>query len=348
MNAPAWVRWIRPDVSIGAEQAMATGSFLVGEQPYEVVGLGEDDRYFLSVTGRFEPKFQRFCSLLPSDAVALDIGANIGATSIILGHHLPKGRVFALEPGKTIFGLLERNLAHNGLTTVTPLNCAVSNRTQVLHFLERSAYGHLHAEGLDCPAGDAGAVKAYALDDLIDELKLDRLDFIKVDVEGFEPQVFEGARRTLARFDPVVYFELNSWCLMDHAGNNPIDFMKKIVGDFRCVCRVNNDPESDVVLDKVVSANLAQTLVHENMVLHGSVDDIVVANDASKLDPSLFEPASRTGQPPDPERARRKTLLHRFEAVRAERDRLRHQLDLILKSRSWRYTRFLRRGGPQA
>jgi FkbM family methyltransferase len=317
---------------------MATRSFLVEKQRYEVAGLAEQDPYLLSVAGQFEPKFQTFCSTLPADAVALDIGANIGATSIILGHYLAKGRVFALEPGKTIFGLLKQNLEGAGLENVTPLNYAVSDRTQVLRFIERSAYGHLTPDAA-ASAEEEGAVKAYALDDLVDELKLDRLDFIKVDVEGFEPQFFEGARKSLSRFDPVVYFELNSWCLMDHGGNNPLDFMKTIVRDFGALWRVNNDTDSDVVLDKLIAPDLARTLVHENIVLHGSVDDIVVASDESRLDPRLCGPAA--GATPGGE-----GLLSRLHMVKTERDQLRRQLDLILKSRSWRYTRFLRTDGP--
>jgi FkbM family methyltransferase len=316
---------------------MVTRTFLVEDQHFQVAGLSDQDPYFLSIAGRFEPKFQRLCSTLPSDAVAIDIGANIGVTSIILGHYLPKGRVFALEPGKTIFGLLEHNLKTNGLPNVTPLNCAVSDQTRTMRFIEQSAYGHVDPNATDCSADDETAVKAYALDDLVDELKLERLDFIKVDVEGFEPQFFKGARKTLARFDPVIYFELNSWCLIDHAGNHPIEFMKSIVGDFRFVYRVNHDASSDAVLDKVTSTNLAQTLVHENMALHGSVDDIVVANGASRLDPRLFESTTSASA------GQRRDLLGRLQAAQAERDQLRAQLDLVLNSRSWRYTRFLRR-----
>lgn len=322
---------------------MATRSFLVEQQRYKVVGLGEQDPYLMSVAGRFEQKFQGFCSTLPPDAVAMDIGANIGVTSIILGHYLPKGRVFSLEPGKTIFGLLEQNLKTSGFEQVTPLNCAVSNQTQMLRFIEQSAYGHIETNDA-CSPQDAGAVKAYALDDLVDELKLDRLDFIKVDVEGFEPQFFEGARRTLARFDPVVYFELNSWCLIDHAGQNPVDFMKTIASDFRFICRVNKDPDCDVILHPAVSGNVARGLVHDNIVLHGSVDDLVVVNDESRLDPRLFSPgAPDAARATDPEAAPGGPVG--LEALKAERDRLKRQLDLVLNSRSWRYTRFLRRGG---
>jgi FkbM family methyltransferase len=326
---------------------MATRSFLVEEQSYEVAGLSDQDPYLMGVTGHFEPKFQRFCSTLPPDAVALDIGANIGVTSIILGHYLPKGRVFALEPGKTIYGLLEQNLKDAGLDHVTPMNNAVSNQSQVLLFLEQSAYGHLVADAAPSSADDAGAVKAYSLDDLVDELKLDRLDFIKIDVEGFEQQVFEGARRTLARFKPVIYFELNSWCQLDHGKTNPIEFMEKIVSEFPAVYRVNKDPDSDVVLEKAAHEHVAQALVYANIVLHGSVDDIVVASDAAKLDPALFQPAAPS---PDgvPAAEQQVTQPQTLEVVRAERDRLRHQLDLILNSRSWRYTRFLRRSGPSA
>jgi FkbM family methyltransferase len=337
MSAPTLVVESGLAYALARGQVMVTRSFLVEDQPYQVAGLSDQDPYLVSITGRFEPKFQRLCSTLPSDAVALDIGANIGATSIILGHYLPHGKVFALEPGKIIFGLLKQNLKSSGLPQVTPLNCAVADQTETVRFIEQSAYGHVDLNETAGSADEETAVKAYALDDLVDELKLDRLDFIKVDVEGFEPQFFKGARRTLARFNPVIYFELNSWCLIDHAGNHPIEFMRTIIGEFDAIWRVNKDPDSDRVLEKVISADLSRTLVHENMALHGSVDDIVVTNDHSRIDPRLFEAAATASA------GQRYDLFGQLQAAKAERDQLRQQLDLILNSRSWRYTRFLRK-----
>jgi len=316
---------------------MAKKSFLVEDKTYDVRGLSEEDSYLQSIMGRFEPKFQRFCSTMPSDAVALDIGANIGVTSIILGHYLSEGRIFALEPGKTIFSLLEENLEASQLQQVVPLNCAVSNQTGFLRFIEASAYGHLAAGAAPGSEHDACAVRACTLDDLVDELKLQRLDLIKVDVEGFEPQVFEGARKALARFNPIVYFELNSWCLIAHGAHNPIEFMRQIIGDFRHVFRVSRDADSDMVLERVVTVDLALTLIHDNIARHGSVDDIVVVNDESRLNPQLFVDPPDAGE----------RLSIPQETLLVERDQLRPQLDPALNSSWRRYTRFLRKRGPR-
>lgn len=350
---------------------MATKSFVVGGRPVEIAGISEADPYFNGISREFEEKFQAFCrSFLDQDSVAMDIGANIGATSIILSHYLPQGSIFALEPGKMIFQLLKGNLERNAIPNVAAYNYAIADKTKTLRFIERSAYGHIDANGL-VDEQDEHAVTAYALDDLVTELGLDRLDFIKVDVEGFEPQFFEGAKQTLARFNPIIYFELNSWCLLDHAGNNPIEFMKRICGDFRYVYRISKDPDSVAVLEEVRSEALAQTLVHENIVHHGSVDDIVVCNDPAKLHRSALHLAplcDSLRREMDQLKVENEGLFDQFTSVVAERDgfhdrlvsalaetngvraafqaertALRHQLDLMLRSRSWRYTRFLRR-----
>ena len=56
-------------------------------------------------------------------------------------------------------------------------------------------------------------VTVKRLDEIFCELSLDRLDFMKVDVEGFELEVFAGAKETLTTYRPIVFLEMNHWCL---------------------------------------------------------------------------------------------------------------------------------------
>nr|WP_075088707.1 FkbM family methyltransferase [Verrucomicrobium spinosum] len=67
---------------------------------------------------------------MAEDAVALDVGANIGVTSLILSERLRSGRVFAFEPGETVFQLLQENLKNNAVSNVDAYHQAVSDKTQ--------------------------------------------------------------------------------------------------------------------------------------------------------------------------------------------------------------------------
>jgi FkbM family methyltransferase len=166
-------------------------------------------------------------------AVAVDVGANIGATVLIMDAYAGKdGRVIAIEPGPQSFALLQRNLARNEVATVTALNCAVSSEPGRMTFRENSAYGHL------APGAEGPQVEVQTLDQIVEDLGLTRLDLLKIDTEGFEPQVLEGAKATLERLRPVIYLELNSWALIAHGRRDPLAFLTGLAAAFPWVLRV--------------------------------------------------------------------------------------------------------------
>lgn len=144
--------------------------------------------------------------LLPEGAVFCDIGANFGYYSLTIGGFLEgHGHVFAFEPHPTNRGRLERNIALNHLqdsiTIVakalsdTPGNAYMTNRR------DNSGAAHI------AERGDA-EIDVSTLDSMVDALGLQRLDFVKIDVEGFEAHVLRGAERSLRRFRPNMLIEL--------------------------------------------------------------------------------------------------------------------------------------------
>lgn len=138
---------------------------------------------------------------------ALDIGANIGTVTLPMAKRVgSQGRVVALDPQRLIFQTLCANIAINGMTNVIALPLAVA-----------SAGGSLAIPALDpLSANNFGAVaigentavpteKAMAI--TVDSLDLPACRLIKIDVEGMEPAVLQGAAATIARHRPVIYFE---------------------------------------------------------------------------------------------------------------------------------------------
>jgi FkbM family methyltransferase len=250
--------------------------------PFQIIGVSDQDPYihgFLDPHGEHEKSFQTFCrNYLPRDAVALDIGANIGVTSLVMSAHLCGGEVHAVEGAENVYKTLESNLAANGVSNVTPHRLAISDSTRMVRFVDNSAYGHI-ADSFD---GDkkSDAVEAITLDDLVERIGLERLDFIKVDIEGHEPQLFSGAQKTIARFDPIILFELNSWAMLVNTDVNPLDFLRQVVSQFKYVYRVCRDPNDRSGIEPIVSdvEGVARWLLHDNVVHFGSVNDVVVSN----------------------------------------------------------------------
>jgi len=134
--------------------------------------------------------------------VILDIGANIGLFSIWIARHAPGARVAAFEPFPENYDALVKNLS--GWThQVTPLNMAVgrsAGRGQMLATGQRSLDHRLAST----ESAGAQAVQVVSLEDAIRLTGSDSVDFLKLDVEGAELDVLEGAdERTLRRIRQV-------------------------------------------------------------------------------------------------------------------------------------------------
>jgi hypothetical protein len=125
--------------------------------------------------------------------------------------------------------------------------------------------------GYSSEAGRAVVVPIITLDALVESRRLERVDLIKIDVEGFELGVLRGAVRTIRRFKPTIVMEFNSWTITAWANQSPralLDYVVSTYGGFdydlggQTLSAVNSD---DVI-----------AFLHRNLTMHGCVDDIVI------------------------------------------------------------------------
>jgi FkbM family methyltransferase len=150
--------------------------------------------------------------LVHRDDVALDIGANIGLVTLLLARQVGRqGRVYAFEPNPAVSGLLEQSIAENALENVVVEKCALGSEPGKLSLTvprDNAGAGSLiRGHGRD---STTFMVRVDTLSAFADRHKLARLDFIKIDVEGFEGQVFRGGLEVLRRLRPkAILFELN-------------------------------------------------------------------------------------------------------------------------------------------
>jgi FkbM family methyltransferase len=139
----------------------------------------------------------------------LDVGANIGLLSICLGKAVgPAGRVFAFEPSPVPFGCLQKNVALNGLAQVVSAEPrAVGDRTgQLAFFLNEDPCDTQHSAVR--PPGQQLTkvlVETITIDEFCRQRRLTP-NVIKIDVEGFEPLVLEGARNVVAQAGSLKLF----------------------------------------------------------------------------------------------------------------------------------------------
>ncbi|MEE8107443.1 MAG: FkbM family methyltransferase [Planctomycetota bacterium] len=131
-------------------------------------------------------------------ATAVDIGVNYGYTSCWLSRWAD--RVFTFEPNPNNLAMVREHLAIRQITNVTLTESAISNThgEAVLHVKSKDGHHSLSDVGASETVRTI-TVPVTTLDRAADRLGLDRIGLLKVDVEGFEPQVFEGAAGLLER-----------------------------------------------------------------------------------------------------------------------------------------------------
>lgn len=148
--------------------------------------------------------------LRPGDT-ALDLGANIGVHSLAFAQTVgPSGRVISVEPQHFCFQLLSANVTANQLANVHCLRAAVGD-TRGACTVPRIDPTRRHNAGATTVSTTAPAASQEDIVPLItvDSLGLSRCDLIKIDTEGFEDRVLQGAQATLQTHRPVVYAEIH-------------------------------------------------------------------------------------------------------------------------------------------
>lgn len=161
---------------------------------------GSLDRY-----GEFsELEAELFTGLIKPGMLVVEVGANIGAHTIHLAKLVGEaGGVVAFEAQKVIFQMLCANLALNGIEN-TDAQCLAIGAAPGEITVPRVDYrNNNNFGGIALGTGDGDTVDMIALDNLL----LPACHMIKIDVEGMEKQVLEGARNTITRFKPILYVE---------------------------------------------------------------------------------------------------------------------------------------------
>jgi FkbM family methyltransferase len=144
----------------------------------------------------------------PGDSV-LDLGAHVGTFSLAaaaLGC-----RVLSVEASPRNAKLLEASVARNGFQNMRVAHAAVAERAGTVRFIPNGPHGLIYTPAVDLPSV---TVRALPVDQLLAEVGWQRVDLIKMDVEGSEIAAIHGMSRLLARKDaPRIIYECNAYTL---------------------------------------------------------------------------------------------------------------------------------------
>ena len=208
------------------------------------------------------PMTRMFSTLIRPDFQILDVGANIGCTSLLfsdLGQ-----QVVAFEPLPQTFELLQKNISSAKKNNIETLALALGdeNKETEIYFSDMNRSTAFVLDKTERDDNKTVTIQVKRLDDLLPEIGIDRLDFIKIDVEGYELRVLKGAEKTINQYRPIVQMEFNSWTLDVQQRICLPDFIDFILDLFPLAYAFHRKSYIDLSTTKGRYEAMAQNLLH--------------------------------------------------------------------------------------
>ncbi len=184
---------------------------------------------------KHEPETPYMADLLAGAPTCLHVGASDGRHSYVMTQVAPKARIYAIEPSAFSFEVLKLTLAWHGIADrVTPVHAAVGDKAgEMLLVTPRKITGRMGRAyafvASEAPTGkarpdlqDTGMevqpTPVVTLDDFCRERGINKVDFIRMDIEGAELMALEGAQKILDRDRPHVLLEVHPQMLQARFG----------------------------------------------------------------------------------------------------------------------------------
>lgn len=180
------------------------------------LNLRDHTQYIVYREGSYEPALrQQLVGELARDDIVADIGAHIGIHALVMAAQLRRlggGHVYAFEPTPDSGNRIKATASENAITNITLVPAAVSDHAGAVVLRSDPAFT-VHDAGVRSQFGPGAVVGSFPtmrLDDWALDVALERLDIVKIDVEGGELAALVGMRATLARLRPrLVVVEVN-------------------------------------------------------------------------------------------------------------------------------------------
>lgn len=168
------------------------------------------DDYVLYYGLDIEPRNELF-DLVKEGMVIFDIGTNIGHVLLTFASKNKTGKIYGFEPLPNIYERAKKNVSLNNFNNIILSNVAVADSSEDL-VVQLSHSHHSGSSRLAKKENNQTAttnIKAITLDEFVHKNNIQQIDFMKIDVEGFEKNVLYGGKQTLQKFKPIMFIEVN-------------------------------------------------------------------------------------------------------------------------------------------
>jgi len=208
-----------------------TTPFAVEIDDFKVFVRRSDRDIGLAIASKlgYEPNVvSPFRELVTAGMRVLDIGANIGFYTMLAARLVgPQGKVFAIEPADKNVQLICAGATANHFDNIEIFPLAAGSRNEIVGV-------QTHANTSNCELHDIAehgpALAGYAIVRKLDDLlsTVDRIDVVKIDVEGFEPRAFQGMTQLLSRSRPAIFTEFHPQALLRNSGTEAREYARTL------------------------------------------------------------------------------------------------------------------------
>jgi len=261
--------------------------FTALDKTFQLSGAADDGYWQNLVQGPPDPGPDRLARLIRAafpdggaGRVLVDAGANIGLNSMAMAAAAPYfAELLCFEPDARSLPLLRANLAANDLGRARVLGIALAERDGMGQLRIDAGhrgmsvlvepYSRIHTGG-----AMASEVPVRRLDGVLAGLEIERLDLLKISVEGGETPVIMGAAEAIARDRPFIFVEFNPWTQMTTGARNPLDVLQEWRAAFRHT--VSFDPNGRPI--SITDQDGLLWVLHTVMMERGCVDNLILCD----------------------------------------------------------------------
>jgi len=188
------------------------------------LNLSEVIDFMVYLVGGFDKAGSKaFGKQISKNSTIIDIGANIGSFSLEVSKYLSdQGRIIAIEPSTYAYRKFQSNLKLNPnlLNRITPVHAFITQNNnpvpkEIYASWDIQSEDPRHNNHKGILTSTYGAI-SLSLDQLVDHFSISKLDWLKIDVDGFEKDVLFGGRHIFKKHKPNVFMELCEYSLEEH------------------------------------------------------------------------------------------------------------------------------------
>jgi len=243
-----------------------------------IMFLDKNDNLGLSINpvyGESDTEFVK--KIIKKSDVVLDIGANIGYYTLIFAKLVgDSGKVFSFEPESENFKILKKNVEINGYNNVILEQKIVSNNDGIstLYVSEKAGSHRIYKSDDYIQSFE---IESISVDNYLEKNNINKIDFIKIDVEGAELNVLQGIQKILDSNEHIILFTEFSPNQIKSCGLEPTDMINFLLNNKFKIYFTQINKHKTIFLDfeKIYSLNDYENKTINLICCRSSIDDIL-------------------------------------------------------------------------